>query len=72
MTASLDCRDEDARRLTRLVLPADADQATLHVIERAMFAAVDVTHECGTEEDTDRAILDTFWSAIGALKREGR
>ena len=58
-------------RLLDKVLPESANMPTRAVIGEALSMAIDVTHECGTEEDTDRVILETFWDAIGALKREG-
>lgn len=55
-------------RLLRQVVPPDADLAAQEVLRAAMRAAMDVTHEAGTPEATDEAVLQTFWSAIRAAR----
>lgn len=55
-------------RLLRRVLPESADLAAKAVIEAALREAIDVTHEVGTEEETDAAALRTFWDAIRAAQ----
>lgn len=52
-------------RLIQRVMPPNADQPTRAIIERAVHTAVEVTHECGTEEDTEEAIFEFYCEAIG-------
>lgn len=56
--------DSDVMRLLQHAEPREEDQATAAVLEAAMRSALDVTHECGEPEASDRAVLQTFWDAI--------
>lgn len=58
---------DEVSRLLRKVTREGLDLATQAVLEGAMRVAIDVTHECGTPEGTDAAVLDTFRSAFTAL-----
>ena len=60
----------ETRRLAKRVTPLGVDSATEAVILYAIQAAVEVTHEMGSPELTDRAILDTYRDAV-AWMREG-
>lgn len=54
----------EERRLLDSILVTTPDAATMAVLEAAMKEAISVTHECGTPDRTDAAILETFWDAV--------
>jgi hypothetical protein len=53
-------KTEAADRLLRRFLTVQPDAATAAVLEAAMRAAIDVTHECGEPTATDDAAFTTF------------
>lgn len=63
-----DTRTEE-RRLIDSILVTTPDAATMAVLEAAMKEAISVTHECGTPDATDAAVLDTFWDAVETASR---
>lgn len=68
--------DACARRLVIRVLDRPIDAASMAVLERAMRAAIECTHECGTPEGTERAVIDVFlrsiYAVVMAMRRHGR
>lgn len=61
--------DDRLKRLLSRVVPDSADLATKAVLEAAMREAMDVTHEVGTEAETDRAVFTTLRDAIWTAAR---
>jgi hypothetical protein len=57
-------RSEAVQRLVKSAVPNIKDAAARCVLEAAMREAMNITHECGAPENTDNAVLDTFWDAI--------
>lgn len=64
-------QEGQVERMLRRVIPESADLAAKAVIEAALREAIDVTHEVGTEAETDGAVLvtlrDAIWTAARAL-----
>lgn len=50
--------------LKRAGVPDDVDLGTREVLGAAMRAAAEITHECGTPEATDAAIVEVFRDAL--------
>ena len=60
--------DKQAEWLEDLIeqlTPQGTDQASAVVIREAIIAAFDVTHECGSPEETAAAVKETYMQAIG-------
>lgn len=45
------------------------DHATVHILEEAICAAIDVTHENGTPQASAEAVLSALRAAFEAVKR---
>lgn len=67
--------DERLKHLLSRAVPDSADLATKAVLESAMRVAMDVTHEVGTLEESDGAVLvtlrDAIWTAAQCLVPPG-
>ncbi len=60
---------EQVARFDELIIPREVDIGTRHVLREMFKAAIDITHENGTPEGTEKACLSTIRDAAEWLER---
>lgn len=59
--------EEEAERRLNKACPGLQGLGTRVVLLAAMNAAAEITHECGTPEATDDAVIETFFDAVQSV-----